>query len=92
MNNDSELHDEISRELHHAIRRAWRQVAQNWQSLEAELVLIAATAAVTRRRPDLDDAGVLAELVREGVVLESGQVRVPPLPGEVPVPPPAGVQ
>ena len=77
-----ELRADISRELHHACRRAWRQVQPNWRDLEAEMVLIAATAAVTRRRPDLDDAGVLAELQRLGIVTASGLVRVPPLPGE----------
>ena len=90
MTDTDTLFPEIERELHHAIRRAWRQVATNWLTLEAELVLMAATALITQRRPDLDDAGVLAELMRLGVVLESGLVRVPPLPGEVLVP--AGVR
>ena len=91
MTDQNALLTEIEHELNIACRRAWRQLVPNWRDLEAETVLLLATVAVTRRRPDLDDAGAMAELQRLGIVTASGLVRVPMLPGE-PLPPTGGVQ
>lgn len=81
-----ELRAEVEAGLLHAIRRAWRQLQPDWPDLEAAIVASAATAAIARVRPDLDDAGVLGELVRFGIVQpgDDGKVRVavPRLPGE----------
>ncbi|MCU0975312.1 MAG: hypothetical protein MUC71_03255 [Steroidobacteraceae bacterium] len=78
------IHEEIERDLYVAIRRSWRALAPDWQAREADTVLALATAAILRRQPDLADAEVLAELRRLGIVTAEG-VRVPPLPGPVPV-------
>jgi hypothetical protein len=82
----TEIIAEVELELGRAARRAWRQLVPDWRDREAELVLVFAVAAVSRRRPELSDATVLAELQRLGIVAEGGAVRVPELPGEVPVP------
>lgn len=87
------LDAEIERELHHAIRRAWRSVTPDWRDREAATVVSAASVAVTREHPDWTDEQVGEELTRLGVLLVTplgrALVRVPPLPGE-PVPPVAG--
>ena len=95
MSNADTLHAEIERELHHAIRRAWRQMVPDWREREAAAVTTAATVAVLRDHPEWTEVQVAAELTRQGVLLVTplgrALVRVPPLPGE-PLPAAGGVQ
>ena len=78
-----ELHAEIEAALHRACRVAWRQLQPNWRQLEADAVLAAATAAILREQPGLDEVDVLDQLETAGVVRVTGQgvqVIVPQLP------------
>ncbi len=87
MTDTRQLHAEIVTGLHHAIRRAWRELTPNWRMLEADTVLAAATAAITRDRPGMTDAQVLRALEASGVLDRTGDqyaVRVPPLPDPLP--------
>ena len=87
------IHDEIERELHHAIRRAWRQATPDWREIEASTTVAAATLALLAERPGLSEHEIAAELSRLGVLvvtpLGRALVKVPPLPGE-PLPSSAG--
>lgn len=85
-----ELLNETEAALLNAIRQAWRQLQPNWRDIEAQAVVAAASVALLRERPDLDEAGLRDELLRLGVLVagESGrvQVRVPDCSAPVPSP------
>lgn len=62
------LHAAMTAAIGTAARRAWRQLAPDWQQAEAEVALIAAVTTVQQHRPDLDERGAVLELLRLGIL------------------------